>query len=210
MPALTTAQVNVQQALRRASGGIGGRRPRLLNLLVIGEVALATVLLTTAGLLARSFANVVAIDTGFEPSQALTFDVSLTKPRYETPQQRAVFLTDVRARLSALPGVRSVGYMSILPFSGARILGGGIEVEGHPPATPEARPFAARLIAGPGYFEAMAILTLEGRTFTEADRADSPRVAIVNRVFARQAWGSVSPSEAGSGSTSISPESGST
>ena len=93
MPALTTAQVDVQQALRETSGGIGGRRSRLLNLLVISEVALATILLTTAGLLARSFANVAAIDTGFEPSQALTFDVSLTKPRYQTPEQRAVFLT---------------------------------------------------------------------------------------------------------------------
>jgi predicted permease len=193
MPALTTSQVTVQQGLREASGGIGGRRPLLLNLLVISEVALATILLTTAGLLARSFANVAAIDTGFEPSQALTFDVSLSKPRYETPEQRTVFLTDVRARLSALPGVRSVGYVSVLPLSGARILGGAIEVDGHPATTPEAKPSAARLIAGPGYFEALTIPTLEGRTFTDADRAQSPRVAIVNRAFAKQVWGSASP-----------------
>jgi putative ABC transport system permease protein len=192
-PAFATARIDLQQALRSTAGSVGGGHSRLLNLLVIGEVALVLVLLTAAGLLARSFANVAGIDTGFQPAQVLTFDVSLTKPRYVTPPQRDAFLVETRARLRAMPAVVDAGYVSSLPLARTPILGGPVEIEHYSGPSSQQRPFAGRLIAGPGYFEALEIPRLKGRTFTDADNADAPRVAVINRAFAKQGWGTASP-----------------
>jgi putative ABC transport system permease protein len=145
-------------------------------------VALSTVLLMTAALLARSFQHVQAVDPGFRPAQVLTIRLSLPRVRYAGRAAIENFYNQVQPRIAALPRVRGVAAANVVPMNGYLAttpfyLDGVIAKD-----APEAH---YRMIS-PDYFHVLGIALRSGRTFTAADRSDSARVVIINETFARQ------------------------
>ena len=174
-------------------GGTAARSSRSLrNLLVVGEVSLAVVVLIAAGLLVRSFARLSATDTGFQPDSALTFGLPLGGGRNTAPERRAPFLDQVALRLTALPGARSMGAINVLPLSGFGP-GSSFALEGHLQTLPGQRPIALMRIVTTDYFRTMGIPLLAGRGFTDSDGPHAPLVAIVDQYLARRFSPEASP-----------------
>jgi putative ABC transport system permease protein len=161
----------------------GSHRHRLLNSLVVVEMALALVLLVSAGLLIRSLARLQDVNPGFNPRNLMASDVDLPDQRYSN-SKRAEFFRDLIPRINALPGVTSVAAIAPLPMSGSdlRI---SVQIEGRPVAKSDEPDSSTRFIT-PGYFRTMQVPLLAGRDFTDRDDADATPVIIVNDALARQ------------------------
>jgi putative ABC transport system permease protein len=188
-PALHGSRGDQRDAL-----SVGGRsstetNARLRTALVFAEVALCTLLLVTAALLARSFHGVMTVDPGFESSRVLTVRLSLPRSRYHDRAAIETFYQEVHPRLTALPGIRTVAAANVVPMNGY-LATTGFFVDG---VTMEDTPEAHYRMISPDYFRALRIELLAGREFTPADRADSQPVAIVNQTFARQYWAGRNP-----------------
>jgi putative ABC transport system permease protein len=164
----------------------GASHGRILSLLVVAEVSLALILLAGSGLLIRSFLRLNAVDPGFSPHHVLTASVNLPPAKYGTPASRIAFFRELLQRLTAMPGVRSAGIVSVLPLSGSNT-GTGLIIEGRPIPRPEEVPIVWFRMTNEGYFRAMEIPLLKGRFFNEQD-ATGPPVAIVNSTLARRFW----------------------
>jgi putative ABC transport system permease protein len=168
----------LQDGDRAASDG--GRRVRAW--LIVAEVALSTVLLITAALLARSFQRVQAVDPGFRAEGVLTVRLSLPRARYRDTTAIDGFYNRLEPRLAALPGVRAVAAANVVPMNGylasTTFYLDGVIVKDAPEVH-------YRMIS-PHYFRALGIPLRSGRAFTAADRAGSQPVAIVNDAFARE------------------------
>jgi putative ABC transport system permease protein len=184
-PAWQASKINLTQALK--GGARSGGRPgshRSLNLLVIAEVALASVLLTGAGLMAQSFLRLQAVDPGFHPQQVTAFDVSLFGDKYNGQSRTGQFFRDARERLAKLPGMHSAGAISSLPLSGSENLSHlsieGARLDGREEPITEDRRIT------PGYFETMGVSLFRGRDFSDLDGAQQERVCIINQSIARQ------------------------
>lgn len=185
-PAWSTSRANLAEVLNSgARGGAVAGRPRAHALLVTGEIAMVVVLLVGAGLMIQSFLHLQAVDPGFKPQQVLAFDVSLFGDRYQGDERVIQFHQQVRERLAALPGVRSVAAISSLPLGGSENLG-FLQVEGAPPVVPGQEPAAEDRKVTPGYFAALGITFTRGRDFTAQDGPNQPRVCIVNEALARE------------------------
>ncbi|HWP42569.1 MAG TPA: ABC transporter permease [Blastocatellia bacterium] len=182
-PALQASQTDLSESLKEGgrSSSAGAGSQRLRRLLVVAEVALALALLVGAGLMIKSFVRLSEVETGFDSQNVLTAQITLPQSRYDDRQQQAAFFRQVLARIEALPGVESVGAASPLPFTGDRLY--SFIVEGHPT---DNVPSANYYAVSPDYFVTMGIPLLKGRFFTEADMAESPRVAIINETMARR------------------------
>lgn len=166
-PAWQTARAPLSAILKEGSrAGASGARSRLRQILVVAEVALATVLLAVAGLLFRSLWEVMRVHPGYNPEHVLA--VQLSWPAQGPDVRLAGFYRSLIERIEALPGVRSAGAVSPLPLAGDaaiatfHVLGAPLPERGH---YPEAR----RRVATPGYFRTMGIPLLRGRIYTEAD-----------------------------------------
>jgi putative ABC transport system permease protein len=185
-PALSAARSGLFDSLREGTaGGSGGRfRRGLRNGLVVGEVALALVLLMGAGLLLKSYARLGQVEPGFATAGRLSATTILPQPKYQDSARMAGFYHEAVERLAALPGVDSVALTSTLPISGNDELY-SIEFEGRPPLPPGQGVSALYYLVSPGYLETMGIPVVQGRAFTEDDRDGAPRVAIVNDEFVR-------------------------
>jgi predicted permease len=178
---------SVGAALReggRHGGGLKSRR--ILGGLVVAEVALSLVLLTSAGLLIRSFIRLQSINPGFRSEGVLTARVQTPGVRYPTPAQRAGFYTSALTRIGALPGVEQAAGITFLPMA----RGGGMRTgywrsDRPQPAAGEGSSTDVRPIT-PNFFKTMGIPMVAGRDFTPADRLDSPRVIIVSEAAARR------------------------
>ena len=151
---------------------------------MVAEVALALTLLVGAGLLLRSFANLRAIDPGFRADHVLTVDLNLPRSRYETPTRQAQFYDALIDRVSALPGVRSVGGVEQLPLSGPQQMS-DFRIIGAPPPPPGDEPDVAYGSVTPGYFSSMSLVLRRGRVLTRSDGAAAPRVAVINEAMAQ-------------------------
>jgi putative ABC transport system permease protein len=186
-PALNFSSQDLNRTLKEGARGVAGgrRQSRVQGALVVSEIALALVLLAGAGLLARSYARLSRVDPGFDADGALTARVSLSEVKYRDKDRQARFFAQVLERVRALPGVRHAGAVSDLPFSGSRT-GQSFDIEGHPPGPDELTPSADYRKVSPDYFEAMGIVLLRGRDFTERDGESSTPVAVVNEAFARR------------------------
>lgn len=167
----------------RSTTGLGGHR--LQNAFVVGQLAMAMMLVVGAGLLVQSFANIRAIDTGFQPSGVLTFELDLATSVAEDDVDVINQYEQLRDRIAQLPGVRVVGDASQLP------LGESIDynqpfvfAERELPRELEPRAFFRPV--SPGFFEAMGTPVVSGRSFESTDREGAPGVAIVNESFARR------------------------
>ncbi len=172
LQSLRTAPAAVLRAAGRTSAG----RASLRNALVAFEVALAVMVAAGALLLAKSFANLQAVNPGFDTSQALAFDIS-GLPR--DPAERIALMPQLHARLTALPGVIAAGEISRLPLGGASNITTKLEIEGQPHAPAELPEINLRR-ASAGYFAAMRIPLLSGRMFTPDDRAGADPVVLIN------------------------------
>jgi putative ABC transport system permease protein len=185
-PAFTATRglsASLKEAGRGAVTNRGGSRVR--GALVVAELALAVMLLAGAGLLMRSFVKLQAVDPGFRPEQALSFELTLPDARYAEDPQRIAFFDQLLPRLRALPGVRAADAVMGLPLSGLNFII-SFQVEGRPPIPPAQQPAMEVRVATPGYFSTVGIPLKRGRGFTEADRAGTPRVVLITESAARQ------------------------
>jgi len=188
-PGLASARPELTEALKEGGRGstVGTRRNRLRNGLVIAEVALALVLLSGAGLLIKSFARLQNVNPGFNPRNALTFEISLPKMQYPDDASIVRFNNDAPRRIAALPGVQAAGFSTILPLAGTNS-DSSFGIEGRPSDKNSPNPDEERREVSPNYFRALGTPLIRGRFFTDADNADAPLVIIVNQTFAKKFW----------------------
>lgn len=185
---------NVSGSLReggsRATTGV--ERQRVRSLLVTAQLALTFVLLIGAGLMMRSFIELQRVDPGFDPENVLTMQVDLDWSTYMEATNRRTFYRSLLERIDNLPGVLSSGLAGAIP------LGGGLpstafRIEGRPVPERGTGPRTDVQNVSPGYFEALRIPLLRGRTFTSQDHDDAPDVVIINQSLARRYWGGEDP-----------------
>ena len=190
IPALQVRRHSATGGLAGAGrGGIATREwHRARKGLVLAEVGMAVTIAVAAGLVGRSWLALLATNPGFAVEDRLTFQLSLPEARYGGREPRWRYYRDVIDRLGELPGARAVGAITALPMED-RAGDWGFLIEGRPPVPEgERRPFADRLMATPGYFEAMGIPIKEGRSFQPDDDATHPAVVILNEFVARKYW----------------------
>jgi len=185
-PALQLMRRATAQSLREGGRGLlGGRGHRLRGGLVIGQIALAMMLLAGAGLLIRSFDRLRRVDPGFRAPGALTFRIALPESVYKDEARRVAFFDELMTRLAALPGVRAAGMVMGLPLSGTRF-NLSFEVAGRPKLPLAQQPSMEVRVASPGYFETMGIPVLRGRGFERGDREGAPQVVVLSQTAVRR------------------------
>ena len=178
-------------ALELKTGGTrttpGHAQRRMRKFLVGLQVGLVLVLLTGSGLMLRSFLYLSHLDPGFATENVLTFQLSLPEQDFPSAVTTTAFLDRVVERLGGLPGVRSTGAASTLPLSGTAQASGHV-IEGLPlqPGVPE--PVVWMGYVSRGYFEALGMTLLAGRTLTQADQESRACVAVINQALARHFW----------------------
>jgi putative ABC transport system permease protein len=190
-PALQASRPDVSEALKEGMTGFSKRyrtfrRLSARNLLVVTEIALTLVLLIGAGLMIRSFARLQALQIGFSPDHVMTMRVDL--PKYK-PQAEVAFDEQLLARVSALPGVEAATVASATPLS-SNSAGTIMRIKGEPEGDMKGVGLQS---VGPDYFKTLRVPLLQGRTFTEQDRAGAKRVAIINETAARNFWPDENP-----------------
>ncbi len=191
-PAHHSARGELVEALKDGSRGTsdGGRRGGIRNLLVVIELAIAVVLLVVAGLLIQSLWRLRNVNSGLDPHNVLTFNVTLPEIKYNTDRQSQFFI-DLKSRLEATPGVQAASTIDPLPLNGDRFVI-SFEIEGRPLA-PKDHPVGEFFTTGVGYFRAMGIPIVKGRDFDDRDKRGSTPVAIISETFARQIFPNEDP-----------------
>jgi putative ABC transport system permease protein len=194
VPGLASGDPNLAETLKeggRASTS-GIRRNRLRQGLVIAEVALALVLLINAALLIKSFIQLQNADAGFNPRNALTMEISLPALTYSDNGSQARFYDEAEKQIAALPGVKHVGFTTILPMSGSNS-DSSFEIEGRASDDKNPMPDEELRQVSPGFFEAMEIPLLRGRQFRASDNTEAPPVIIINAALAKRYWPNEDP-----------------
>ncbi len=184
LPAWHLASQDVGGMLKDGSRTAGSVRKRIRLALVVGEIALASLLLFGTGLMLRSVQALLHVDAGIRTEGVLTTLVALPNSRYNTPEQRRTAVAELAQRFASIPGVRSVGATSLLPLSGQNSRN-GIVIEGREPV-PDTPTRAHPRSVTVDYFKTIGMTLVSGRLFTEADREDAPLVAVVNETLVRQ------------------------
>jgi predicted permease len=193
VPALQAGGVDPAVNLRKSTRGtssaaLGGVR----GAFVAGQFALALVLLVASGLLMQSFLNLRAVDPGFETDGVLSVTLDLSPARYPDSEARGAFYQELFERVSALPGVQSVGTITNL-FLTARPVGTPT-VESKPNQFgPDTEVPAVSDVVSPGLFSTVGLDVVAGRGLDETDGPDARRVAVVNETFARQFLAGLDP-----------------
>lgn len=186
VPALVASRPSLADVLTETTRLAGHpAHRRLRGLLVATEVAVALMLLSGAGLLARTFNNLQRVDLGFEPRDLLVVGISGESERYH--RQQDLFRT-LLERISALPGVEAAGATGTRPIRDKVGNAWPFELEGQSQDEARLNPFANLEDVTPGYFAAMKIRLLRGRTFTEHDDLRAPGVVVVSRTMAERCW----------------------
>jgi len=193
-PAWQISRLDRFESLREGgrSGAAGLRRQGLRAGLVIGEVALALVLLVGAGLFLRSLAALADVNPGFQPNGLITGTVSLADQRYNNAAVQADFYRAVLDRLAKLPSVTGVASGVPIPFNGQ---GGSasFSIQGRPSPPGDPGPHGDIGFVTPDYFASMKIPVKRGRVFTDQDRANTAPVALIDETLAREYWPNQDP-----------------
>jgi putative ABC transport system permease protein len=195
-PAIRLSRTAARDELAASATSTTGShdRRRFVSVLVVAEVALALVLLVTAGLLIRSFTSLNSVDPGFARTNVAILQVFAYGERYRTDAQRTAFFDQSVERMRTVPGVERVGLVSAMPFAAANInIEGGFRVEGRPVPPEAERPSSFLTVANADYFRALDIQLKGGRLFGNDDRAGSTAVALVNDQIAERFWPGASP-----------------
>jgi putative ABC transport system permease protein len=182
-PAWQVSKTDVHESLKEtARGAVGGVRNRLRGLFVISEVALSLVLLVGAGLLFRSFLQLQAVNTGFNPQKVLTLKLNPSGTNFRDDPQYIAFYQQVEGRLRAIAGVQTVGAINTLPLEKGPTF--AFRVEGRSPLPIDQWPIANYRNVSFDYFRALNIPILQGRAFEERDSLSAPLVALINQATA--------------------------
>ena len=184
-PALQASRPETVTALKGEASREPGGKHRLVRILVVAQTALSIVRLISSGLFIRGLQSATNVYKGFDENNQLTASVDPGLQGYD--QERAeVFYRELKAGLSALPGVQAVGFAREIPLS-LSSSDRGIRIDGYEPGPDEFMSVRYTMVT-PGYFEAMGIPILAGRPFEELDDADGTRVMIVNQQFVDRYW----------------------
>lgn len=174
----------------RAGESAGPRRARAF--LAVAEIGLAMVLLTGAGLLMRSFAQLTAVNPGFEPSHVVKAMISLPQFQYSKPVQWAAFSEELMRRLQSQPGMHDSAIAGPLPIVDCCITL-AFQIVGNPPLQAGAANTANYVPVGPNYFSVMGIPLLRGRLFSESDSSSSPPVVLISQALAKRFFPNENP-----------------
>lgn len=185
-PALQASRTDLYALLQQGSRAALAAGRRLRDGLVVGELAMAMMLLIGAGLTIGSFLRLQRVDTGFDPEGVLTVQVELPSTEYP-PERRNIFYSEVLTRIAGLPGVRAAGATNTAPF-GSFDPHINFAVQGRAPQGPGDFNSAAWRSVTPGFFRAMGIPLRRGRLLTEADRAETPGVIVISQTMADSIW----------------------
>ncbi|MFN2564416.1 MAG: ADOP family duplicated permease [Gemmatimonadaceae bacterium] len=194
-PALAASRRDIHDRLRDGGRGTGEsvRRRRVRAALVVSELAIALVLLTTAGLVVRSVQSMRAVDAGFDARNVVSMTVSLKGTKQAAPKQRrAAFFQDLLRQVRAVPGVEDASAINHLPMHGDH-WHFPFAIEGRPRSWPAEHGSASFRVVQPGYFRTMRVPVLRGRDFTAEDQAAGAHVVVVNETLARRGWPNESP-----------------
>jgi putative ABC transport system permease protein len=186
VPALQASRVQLSETLKEGARAAapGTRTRRFRSALVVAEVSLALVLMVGAGLMLRSLWALLNVDPGFDPRNALTMGIELPDARYPKEDQQINFFQRLLEKIQVLPGVQAASATSQLPLQGGP--NGRIMVEGRPSRPDFSGPLVQPTSVTVRYFKTMGISLLRGRFFTEADRANAPKVVVINEKLAQQ------------------------
>jgi putative ABC transport system permease protein len=194
VPAIQASRAGLRDTMSAFSGTTRHAGGRLLSALVVVEVALALMLLVGAGLMTRSFAQLMRVSPGFEPGNLLAVQVYLPQTKYRTGIDRTRFYMDAIRRVGALPGVRSAAAVSALPMYPVGIdYALPFTVDGHAAPANGEEPRADIRTATPGYFETMKIALLDGRFIDARDRQGAPGTIVINETMARRYFAGENP-----------------
>jgi len=187
VPTLKASRPDVNEVLKSGSRAATSSRGLRLwrDSLVVSEVALSLILLVGAGLMIKSFSQLLNVPPGFDATNVLTGRISMTRDVYGKPEECVLFVNQTLARLKAMPGVESAAFVAPMPFSGGNV-GSDFRIEGRPQPEPGSEPEASNRSVTPEYFQAMKIALLKGRYFTDQDKREGVGAAIINQAFARR------------------------
>jgi predicted permease len=186
-PALQSSRAELTGSLKASARGTTLSPGRVRNALVIGELVLAVLLVSAAGLLIRSLWALSHVDPGFRSENVLTARITPNESFCSEPSRCFSFYRDLLSQTRSLPGVSSAALINTLPLGG-RVHKRSINVEDFTPAPADPEPLLWLNTVSPEYFAAMGVSVLRGREFTEADTSGNPRVAIVSAATARRFW----------------------
>ena len=194
LPAYHAARGDLTTAVKSGTSGsssTGFRGMTLRNGLVVGEVALALVMLVSAGLMVKSLMRLSQTDLGFRPDRLLTFRLQLPDQAYP-PERRLPFAEQLLTRLEARPEIESVAFGHCAPVSGG--CNGTLALFPDRPAVPPgSEPLVGVTWASPDYFTTLGIRLVRGRWFTDRDREGQPKVVVINETAARRFWPNEDP-----------------
>jgi predicted permease len=192
-PAISSSRLNLVTALKESTsqGGVGFRTGKVRSLLVIGEVALALVLVVGAGLLIRTFMKLQAVDPGFDTHNVLTMAMSLTGDRFQQTAGVAQLIREGTERIESVPGVSKAAAACCLPMEGG--FGLPFDVVGRPKGNSPNTGGAGYLPVSWSYFDVYKVPILRGRSFTEHDDGSAPGVVIINEAMAKKFWPNSDP-----------------
>jgi predicted permease len=185
-PAVSGARTDLSTALQTAALRVTSNREHrfLRHSLLVLQIGLAVMLLAVAGLLVRSFVNVLQYGSGFDPNHTLTARTLLTGHRYQSTAARRDFTENLLPRLQALPGAIVAALATALPL--AHVDSGAISFQENPNPPIGLRKIVTMISVTPDYFRAVGTPLFQGRAFNSQDTAISAHVAIVNRAFANR------------------------
>lgn len=193
-PAFGAVRAEATEGLQRGSRRSTARRKRTRSVLVVAEVALALVLLVSAGLLFRSVRKLVAVAPGFDASHVVTMQVVEAGHEFDSTQARLLFYHQTLDAVRRVPGVTSAAFTSQLALSG-EVDGYGYAVKGHDATGPGAgeNGSALRYAITPDYLRTMRIPLIRGRLLGPSDRPGTPEAVLINEHFARRLFGDRNP-----------------
>ncbi|HEV8169701.1 MAG TPA: ABC transporter permease [Pyrinomonadaceae bacterium] len=187
-PALHVSRLNLNDSLKEGgkseSSQASGSR-RLRSALVVSEIALAVVLLASAGLLIKSFIRLQQVDRGFDTDNVLTMVIRVPDARFREDAQFVNFFSQVLERVRHLPAVRSAGIVNYLPLYGGLGSATGFKILGRPEPPPGQGPTTDVRVADSGYFQTMGIPLLRGRNFSDSEQREARHVILINEALAR-------------------------
>ena len=189
VPAREAFRLGSGESLLASRGALGSpAQQRLRRRLVVAQIAVAVVLLLGSSLVTGSLARLQRVDPGFSTRDVFVARVSLPRARYSRPEHLVQFYDRFLERVVRLPGVAAAGTVSIAPLSGSAA-STQFTIEGRPPLAPGEAPDVQFRLVSPGYFAAVGVPILRGRSFAETDRQDAPFVALVSEALAQRFLG---------------------